>query len=1228
MLNDKREFSVLFYFFSIINDIIIYMEEVLNKKEKTKLKEKISAFIQNVFSSNKKALIFLSILMASIMLVYFIVVVAFRHNFYNNWSDDAVQYYPFMCDFINKLKSGELSWYSFKNYLGSSIFSDTYYIPLDGFTLIILLFSFIMPTEIAMSIVEIIKLIAGAIALGAYLGIKGYRPKVTFLISLMYFSSSGITCFSCFPCFTSLAFYLPASLIIGHYFLRGKWYFVPLFSMIVVFYNFYLAYTVFAFMAFSMLFMVFIEKKKLYKSLLELLSYVCLIVLGLLMAFVIFLPSINFVLQSTSRNVAGGGSIKGLLLILSTYIDIAFTFIVCSFKALIGVITTPKGFFAGSQVIEESFIQLRYLCNTLRSSRTIDDIKVMQSLFNIEEYYRVLSTTFTPLTPSSFYGYQSSYFLEHISLYITGIGLVLSTYVWSMNYRRSNIYKIALILSVIMMALPFFSYILSANLEVLYTRWFNVCSIPILLIAGHVVNENGLYDLKKKPLIIGLLILLYLGIFGAYHHLANIRSVDYRTNIDERIINFDNNLFYLTVAALLVLLIASVVFQAKKDRTKEKTRKTKLMTILLVVFFSLVFLGICATLLVQYLSVSDFIFSISRGDSSDLFSVDAMVVYQYLSLLILAIMIAETFFILNKKKVLFAIIFAIEVIISGCASFGASVVLEGKETTFKNTRNLSNFLEEYIDEPSTYRIYVDSSIDNILRTNLSSMMPTACNTNVFHSFIYAGTDGVADLIFNISDEGQAGKKALNTYSYYLNVFLGYKYVVASSKSSFINYDTNQFELVNIDDTEDYLLLKFKDYEEFLVYDECYETETFKNTTKSLNEISRTKELTKAVVIDLELLEKLDDYSLIERKNSVDEISSSEIVNQKLAFAVTNKSIVNVDGKLYYKYDFKGKDEITTRSYAINLFGLEERANELVEGENIYLEYANGEKLILKADNISNKNGSTFHIPVYGHQDKSELKPKSLYILALDQENEELLAPSLSYTFEAILPPSSSIESYENGEPLKDGEGLSAALRFYVDNSYENSAINIVLRNNSSKQISYNTMYFEYDDGTIEIANNESVVNKNIKFIYIIKPGDIYSMSYPPSIKITTYSIDEKYADNKDNKIISTEGSKITIKYDNKTTEEGYEVIMIPTAYSEEWQIINGDVKKIISVNGGLIGLIVPKNINSNEITLKFEPKGIKLGSIISLISIIFYLLLLAVTILIKRKRKEAQTCQL
>ena len=78
--------------------------------------------------------------------------------------------------------------------------------------------------------------------------------------------------------------------------------------------------------------------------------------------------------------------------------------------------------------------------------------------------------------------------------------------------------------------------------------------------------------------------------------------------------------------------------------------------------------------------------------------------------------------------------------------------------------------------------------------------------------------------------------------------------------------------------------------------------------------------------------------------------------------------------------------------------------------------------------------------------------------------------------------------------------------------------------------------------------------------------------------------------------------------------------MISTAYSSEWKLVEGNVKEIISVDGGFIGLIVPKDIDSNKIVIKFVPMGYKIGLTISLSTAMLYVMTLMAFIIIKRKR--------
>ena len=1213
------------------------MEEAIKQKKSfkevfKKIKKAISNFFGKALSTNKTAILLMAGLLIFVMTVYFILIYTIRNNFYQNWSDDSLQYYPFMVDFIDSIKSGTFSLFNFKNYLGASFFSDTYYIPLDPFTLIIFLLSFIFRTEIAMSIVELLKLISGAIAISSFLAIRGYKPKTVFLIGLLYFSSSGITCFSCFPCFTSLAFYLPFSLIIGHYFIKGKWYFVPIYAMIVVFYNFYLAYTAFAFMCFSMIVLLILDRGNFFKGLLKLVIYVVLILLGLCMAMVVFLPSMDFILKSTSRDVASGGSVKGLLILSRGYVEVAISAITCTFKTGINIFKTPTGLLKNRMFFMDGYLPLRQLYRTLLTKRTVDDLKVLASFFNVEEYYRVMSTTFTPVTPSSFYGYQSSYFIEHVSLYITGAGLVLTSYIWFMKGFKANVFKGTMIVSIFMMLLPFFSYIYSANLDVLYTRWFNVISIPMLIIAGYTMDSEGLFELKPKKLIGSFVILAYFGIFGSYHHLYNIRYYGLTNEWSEDVLSFESKLFYFTVLVffIIVFLFASLYMigkLAKKKRWKIMLGiGSGLLTIGFVLWIGLYILGL-------YKGIPKELWT-TEIKQSTLFDTTEMMAFQYLTFVTLIMIVITIYSIVAKKKVLLGIIIFIEFFFSAGLSFGSNFIREGRVKTFKKSHEFGEFLDENTDTEDIYRVYVDSSISGVLSYNIARFTNVGTNQRIFHSFIYAGTDEVAGIIYDKSDEGQAGKKALNTYSYYLNILLGYRYIVSSPVSSFSNYNTSQFNLVT--ETDDYLLLEFKDYEEFLVFNKYTSRESFNDIKSKLKEISRIKLMLNTPIVEEDYLETIEKYYDSETNiSSYTDTTTSTSIFQRVAFKSRNASCVYLDEDTdgvkksgwYYRYAFEGDDEITTRSYAINIFDYSDTKTSMVQNNEIFLKLNNGDLRYLTTGNIISKGGSTFHIPVYGLNDVEARKPEGLYVFYSETE-ESTNVPLIKYSAEAIFPKPDHIEAYEKGDPI-DGElGLEAAMKFHVTSSFNDRVVRITLNKlNTSTTLAFTTIYFEYDDGTISHVSNEVFVDKTIKNIYIVKSTESYNLSSPPQIKITSYDIDDAYSDNYTNKEVTTKKSSITISYTNNNVEEGYDIIMIPTAYSDEWEVVSGNVLDTLPVNGGFIGLIVPRSIESNTITIKFVPTGMKFGLNVSIVSILFYIGIMS-NYFVYKKKKEVYSCQL
>jgi len=146
-------------------------------------------------------------------------------------------------------------------------------------------------------------------------------------------------------------------------------------------------------------------------------------------------------------------------------------------------------------------------------------------------------------------------------------------------------------------------------------------------------------------------------------------------------------------------------------------------------------------------------------------------------------------------------------------------------------------------------------------------------------------------------------------------------------------------------------------------------------------------------------------------------------------------------------------------------------------------------------------------------------------------------------------------------------------------------------------------------------------DKEIKYIYVEK-GSYPQSDSAPSITITIRDKTNSYTDNKSNKMLTRKGSKLIISYENDTKSDGYEILMVPYSYSDEWSIVKGDVKEIVNVDGGFIGLVVPKNIDSNEIIIKFSPRGFNIGLLISIGSILIYGLTIGAYILFEKKRLE------
>jgi len=440
-------------------------------KERTRERRaRFHAWTESVFSDSKKTFAVLAIFTFTVLFLIQTTIILFSNGFYNGGSDDVCQYYPIVNDFFNKIKDGTLSWFNLNNYFGASYFSDAYYIPLDVFTLVAFLFSYIMPFAVAFSSAELVKLFAGVMILAYFLHKEGYKNKTVFWMAVIYIVSGGMACFTAFPGFYSLVFYLPASLMVIHWFQKGKAWVVPLFVVALVFYNFYSAFMALTFMA-AMYIVQTLKTTpfRVGKFLSDGMAFLGLILLGVAMSAVYFLPTVQFILEDTYRGTSE---------------FIGWTVKIWNWEV---------------------------------------------ELFKPEIYIRILAKTFTEQRAAGFVGFLDDYRYEHTSLYITVIGLALMSYVIFLKDKVSWIYKGVMLVFTVMMIFPFFSFVMSGTkyiVDVPYTRWIDMLPLVEILILAHVFDRCGFEGIKMKWLSIPVVLMLGTVLYLLYYYIGKIEAGD------------------------------------------------------------------------------------------------------------------------------------------------------------------------------------------------------------------------------------------------------------------------------------------------------------------------------------------------------------------------------------------------------------------------------------------------------------------------------------------------------------------------------------------------------------------------------------------------------------------------------------------------------------------------------------------------------------------------------
>ncbi|MFA5006344.1 MAG: hypothetical protein WC509_02620 [Candidatus Izemoplasmatales bacterium] len=966
-----------------------------------------------------------------------------RNSFYNNFSDDIIQYYSIMCDFIDQIKEGTLSFFNLNNYLGASFFSDVYYIPLDIFTFITLLLSYVFPTELAYSTTELIKIWAGVMVFAYYLRMTGMKNRTIFWMGIVYFVSGGSVSFMAFPVFLSLTFYLPAALVAIQYFFRGKKWVVPLFTCALVFYDFYLAYSAMAFM--SVLYVVEALKRpgnKVWPFLRDGVSFLGLILLGVAMAGVILYPSILFILEDTYRTEG-------------------------SFNAW---------------VVEVFGYELK--------------------LFQPEIYIRVLAKIFTEQKGIGFYGFENNYGLEHVSLYITIVGMAFMSYIWFMRGRIARVYKVLIPFGLVLIFFPIFSYVFSGTTDSPYTRWINMMPLVETMILAYVFDEHGFETEKMGWLTIPLSLLLGLVGFLIYYYIEKLGIDTYYASRD--IMTADTILMGVAAVFLVLVLVFGWIGKRRWIRT----------------------------------------------------------------------------------------VFWVECLVAVVYAYSGPFSIANKIDTFESMHSIDAFLEDHLERDEFYRVYVDLSRFDVEQLNFNRMTSFPTNTEIFHSWTDAETNGIGCLLFDAcgySGEYQT-KRKLDTLALYLNHFLGYRYVLVSAVKNY-TLDSAYFTYVAGDDT--YRLYEIADAEPFQVYESYMEYDDFQNFSSINTQIATQKLLLMHVLIDGERYDATS-YNLLRatpaNEGTVKTLNAHR--SESSATLVTTAGIADPTERAFYRYDEDALDiGFGTGAIYINVSSL----TPLDYGE-VFMEFENGNR-----DDCEVVSGLT-------HQVKCEfwLEPVAIYF----EQNAAFNQPkTLQYRLErAIGGAAYLVYDFDNVAFSRD----SGMLYFQMYSSLTFDRVFVVDELDNETECFEGYYYFD----TIP------------ERMYVFKTNDMYNYANPFNLSIR-YVIDDltaydQYADGSaaDGETMAIERGTIRLSYQRTSDTDFDQIVMIPVAYSEEWKITSGQDYETLSVSGGFLGIVIPHGVADISLTLRFEPKGLPQGALATASSTAIYALVFLIPYLIRRGKRR------
>lgn len=464
----------------------------------------------------------------SIVMIIITVYPAYFNGILHMNTDDILQYYPYVSQFFEKIKSGDLSVYDKNLLIGVSWFSGAYYIPLDPFMWLGLLLSYLLPNYTAYAITNYMRVACGALVFYYFLS-RHMSNKVSFIGGLILFIGGTVEAYYVFPIYLGIVFYAPLGMLLVDFVVEKKkyWYFfVPIYTMLVVLHDFYTAYMLLAFICIYFViknhilnqFSFFRLGNNIFRNKvfwISFLKFMAMILIGVMMTAFILMPSALYILNESSRKSS------------------------------------------------ESTESLWYFNNVIYISRYRSNLNNTS-----RHYFTQLINLFLPNEPHRFMLNEAGdYVREHASLYITSGGLIYLVYFFCLRGRMENRLKFWVVLLNIMLCVPLFSMILGLNSQP-YVRWFFIPYMINLYASCIAMNKND-FKVGEKYNFIKFIPMAILGL--------GIILLTYVVLKDPQIfihMHSDDEMFYpILITAIIfnsiyvILLILAFILQSfKKDR--------------------------------------------------------------------------------------------------------------------------------------------------------------------------------------------------------------------------------------------------------------------------------------------------------------------------------------------------------------------------------------------------------------------------------------------------------------------------------------------------------------------------------------------------------------------------------------------------------------------------------------------------------------------------------------